>query len=56
MRSEQTGRVLKQIAERLQEESNLPRAADLAEQSARTMLTDLDEWRLLNQQHNLSVG
>lgn len=56
MRSEQTGRVLKQIAERLREESNLPRAADLAEQSARTMLTDLDEWRLLNQQHNLSVG
>jgi hypothetical protein len=56
MRSEQTGRVLEQIAERLRAETSLPRAADLAEQSARAMLTDLDEWRLLNQQHNLSVG
>jgi len=56
MRSEQTARVLEQIAERLQGESNLPRAADLSEQAARAMLADLDEWRLLNQQHNLSVG
>jgi hypothetical protein len=56
MRSEQTARVLDHISERLQEESNLPRAADLSEQAARAMLADLDEWRLLNQQHNLSVG
>ena len=26
------------------------------EQSARAMLGDLDEWQLLNQQHELSVG
>jgi len=56
VRSEQTARVLEQIAERLEEETNLSRAADLAEQGARAMLADLDEWRLLNQQHDLSVG
>ena len=32
------------------------RAADLAEQAARVMLSDLDEWRLVNQQRDLSVG
>lgn len=56
VRSEQTARVLEQIAERLEQERNLPRAADLAEQAARAMLADLDEWRLLNQQHDLSLG
>jgi len=56
MRSQQTARVLDQIAERLPDETNLPRAADLSEQAARAMLADLDEWRLLNQQHDLSVG
>ena len=34
----------------------LSRAADLAEQAARIMLSDLDEWRLVNQQRDLSVG
>jgi hypothetical protein len=34
----------------------LSRAADLAEQAARIMLADLDEWRLVNQQRDLSVG
>jgi len=56
VRSEQTARVLEQIAERLEGETNLSRAADLSEQAARAMLADLDEWRLLNQQHDLSVG
>jgi hypothetical protein len=56
VRSEQTARVLEQIAERLEEETNLSRAADLSEQAARAMLADLDEWRLLNQQHDLSLG
>ena len=34
----------------------LSRAADLTEQAARSMLSDLDEWRLVNQQRDLSVG
>jgi len=57
VRSEQTAQVLKQIAERLERDSsNLSRAGDLVEQAARAMHADLDEWRLLNQQHDLSVG
>jgi hypothetical protein len=56
-RSEQTAHSLEAISTRLvTEEVTLTRAADLVEQAARTMLTDLDEWRLLNQQHELSVG
>ena len=35
---------------------SLSRAADLTEQAARIMLSDLDEWRLVNQQRDLSVG
>jgi hypothetical protein len=57
IRSEQTAIVLGQIGKRLAAESaSLVRAADLTEQAARAMLSDLDEWRLLNQQHDLSVG
>ena len=57
IRSEQTAIVLGQIGKRLSaERSSLVRAADLTEQAARAMLSDLDEWRLLNQQHDLSVG
>jgi len=57
VRSEQTAQVLEQIVDRLDRESaNLPRAGDLVEQAARAMHADLDEWRLLNQQHDLSVG
>jgi hypothetical protein len=57
IRSEQTAQVLEQIAERLQRDpANLSRAGDLVEQAARAMHADLDEWRLLNQQHDLSVG
>lgn len=57
VRSEQTAIVLRQIAERLEIESpDLPRAADLVEQAARLMTADLDDWALLNQPHDLSVG
>ena len=57
VRSETTANTLEQIAVELtQNETELSRAADLLEQAARAMLSDLDEWRLLNQQHNLSVG
>ena len=57
MRSEQTAQLLEQIADRLERDPrNLPRAGDLVEQAARAMHVDLDEWRLLNQQHDLSVG
>lgn len=56
-RSERSAEILAQIGERLKvERTSLKRAADLTEQSARAMLGDLDEWQLLNQQHELSVG
>jgi hypothetical protein len=57
VRSEQTALMLDHVAHRLRgESSSLVRAADLTEQAARAMLADLDEWRLLNQQHELSIG
>jgi hypothetical protein len=57
VRSQQTSIVLEHVAQRLRAESiSLVRAADLTEQGARAMLADLDEWRLLNQQHELSIG
>jgi hypothetical protein len=57
IRSEQSAIVLGHIGKRLgAERSSLVRAADLTEQAARAMLGDLDEWRLLNQQHDLSIG
>ena len=31
------------------------RAADLTEQAARIMYSDLDEWRLINQQQDLDL-
>ena len=56
-RSERSAEILAQIGKRLRtERTSLKRAADLTEQSARAMLGDLDEWQLLNQQHELSVG
>jgi hypothetical protein len=33
----------------------LPRTADLVEEAARAMLSDLDEWQLVNQQRDLSI-
>jgi hypothetical protein len=56
VRSETTAEVLQQIAEELEApEFGLGRCADLVEESARAMLADLDKWRLINEQHDLSV-
>lgn len=56
LRSQATANTLRQIAHELHKNVSLSRAADLAEQAARIMLSDLDEWRLVNQQRDLSVG
>jgi hypothetical protein len=56
VRSMATSNTLRQIDEELRKGVTLSRAADLAEQAARVMLSDLDEWRLVNQQRDLSVG
>jgi hypothetical protein len=56
LRSLATANTLRQIDEELRKDVSLSRAADLAEQAARIMLSDLDEWRLVNQQRDLSVG
>jgi hypothetical protein len=56
LRSLATANTLRQIEEELRKQVPLSRAADLAEQAARIMLADLDEWRLVNQQRDLSVG
>ncbi|MFL6775880.1 MAG: hypothetical protein ACJ8FN_05735 [Sphingomicrobium sp.] len=56
LRSLATANTLRQIEQELRKNVGLSRAADLAEQAARIMLADLDEWRLVNQQHDLSVG
>ena len=56
LRSMATGNTLRQINEELRKDVSLSRAADLSEQAARIMFADLDEWRLVNQQRDLSVG
>jgi hypothetical protein len=56
VRSLATADTLRHIDEELRKEVSLSRAADLSEQAARIMLSDLDEWRLVNQQRDLSVG
>ena len=56
LRSLATADMLRQIDQELRKHTNLTRASDLAEQAARFMLSDLDEWRLVNQQRDLSVG
>jgi hypothetical protein len=56
LRSKATADTLRQIDRELRKNVSLSRAADLAEQAARIMLSDLDEWRLVNQQRDLSVG
>lgn len=56
VRSQATARTLKAIDQELRRTIGLNRAADLAEQAGRVMLADLDEWRLVNQQRDLSVG
>ena len=55
-RSHATADLLERIAAGLDTAgSDLARSADLAEQAARVMFADLDEWRLVNQQHELAV-
>jgi hypothetical protein len=56
LRSLATSETLGHIEQELRKEVSLSRAADLTEQAARIMLSDLDEWRLVNQQRDLSVG
>jgi hypothetical protein len=56
IRSLATAQTLGRIDGELRKDIDLSRAADLAEQAARIMLSDLDEWRLVNQQRDLSVG
>jgi hypothetical protein len=56
VRSMATAQTLRHIDEELRRNVTLGRAADLSEQAARIMLSDLDEWRLVNQQRDLSVG
>ena len=56
LRSLATSNTLRQIEHELCRDVTLSRAADLTEQAGRIMLGDLDEWRLVNQQRDLSVG
>ena len=56
VRSMATASTLRQIDAELRKGVTLLRASDLVEQAARVMLADLDEWRLVNQQRDLSVG
>ena len=56
IRSLSAGNALRTIGEELQSGVSLSRSADLVEQAARLMLEHLDEWRLINQQKDLSVG
>jgi hypothetical protein len=56
VRSQSTANELEQIVAELREPRlGLSRTADLVEQAARAMLADLDEWRLVNQQRDLSI-
>ena len=55
-RSQATSNTLRQIEDELNKDVTLARAADLTEQAARTMLIDLDEWRLVNQQQDLDIA
>jgi hypothetical protein len=56
VRSQSAANALRTLDEELQSGVPLARAADLVEQAARLMLGHLDEWRLINQQRDLSVG
>jgi hypothetical protein len=56
VRSLATSNTLREIEQELRRDVPLGRAADLTEQAGRIMLSDLDEWRLVNQQRDLSVG
>jgi hypothetical protein len=56
LRSLSTAQTLERIDRELRKDIDLTRAADFAEQAARIMLSDLDEWRLVNQQRQLEMG
>ena len=56
VRSQATANELTNIKLELERGVELLRAADLAEQAARTMLEHLDEWRLVNQQMDLGIA
>jgi hypothetical protein len=57
LRSDATAASLGRLAIELRADGiSLMRAADLGEQAARAMLSDLAEWRLVNQQHDLSIS
>ena len=56
LRSMATAQTLERIDRELRGDVGLVRAADLAEQAARVMLADLDEWRLVNQQREIEMG
>jgi len=57
LRSRSTAHTLAAIRDQLMTgKTSLNRSADLMEQAARAMLADLDEWRLIIQQLDLSVG
>ena len=56
LRSMATAQTLERIDRELRGDVDLIRAADLAEQAARVMLADLDEWRLVNQQREIEMG
>ena len=56
LRSMATAQTLERIDRELRGDVDLVRAADLAEQAARVMLSDLDEWRLINQQREIEMG
>ena len=55
VRSQTTANALRHIQAELAEGTGLGRAADLTEQAARIMYSDLDEWRLINQQQDLDL-
>ncbi len=55
-RSRTTAALLERIARELSGTGDLGRAADLMEQAGRVMLSDLGEWRLVNELHELSLG
>jgi hypothetical protein len=57
LRSDATAATLGELARELRRDGiGLMRAADLGEQAARAMFADLSEWRLVNQQHDLSIS
>ncbi len=56
-RSLATAQLLAQIEhEMIGDRTRLNRAADLVEQAARAMFSDLGEWQLINAQHDLAAG